>query len=333
MSRDYNQGVAGRTYLRKGDWNAFCQRCGKKYKASQLTQEWTQLWVCHSCYEDRNAQEFVRGIIDQQAVPWSASEAPDNFILNAAITGLTTAPFAPGSEVVWDFSNTLSVQVSGGTLSSAADQLAVMNGANLCAVMNSGGGAELKNAPAPAWEILQFTTATLTAPATYALTGLLRARYGTENAMNLGTIAAGSPFVFIGQASASNDLWIKGNLGWLMLPFSPVYIAGSSNSNGDRSFSWIRRSRIPGIWEDPWSGRNGLNFLAPIDEPEERYEVDILNASGTPIRTLRAWGTTTAVYPLANQIADFGASQASYTITVYQTDPTLGRGQGRTATV
>lgn len=334
----------GATYLRRGDWNAWCQRCGGKFKASQLIKEWDELLVCHTCFEDRHPQDMVRGVPDFQAVPWASPELPDNFVINAAITGLTQAPFAPGPEFIFDNQNVLTVMVSGGTLSSAADRLAVENGANLCAVMNAGSpgqpdtdqqtgrGDEVLHPLAPAWEILQFTTATLTAPATYQLSGLLRARYGTEAAMNLGTLAAGSPFVFIGQASPSNDEWIKGNLGWGFLPISPVYIGGF-NSNGDQWFTWIRRSRHPGLWDDDFDGQNGINWIAPMDEPDERYQVDVLNASGGVVRSLYAIGAQTVVYPLGWQIQDWGAVQASYRITVYQLSPILGRGQGRTATI
>jgi hypothetical protein len=333
----YNRGVksAGGTYLKKGEYNAWCMRCGGKFKASQLSKEWDELWVCQRCFEDRHPQDMVRGVVDLQATPWASPEIPDNFLLNAAITGLTTEPFAPGSEVLWDYTNTLTVQISGGTLNSDT-QLDVMNGSNLCAVMNSGGGAEtpnLPNEPAPAWEILQFTTATLMSPATYALSGLLRARYGTEGAMGTGTLPAGSPFVYIGQASASNDAWIQGYLGWGMLPVSPVYIGGY-NQGGDQTFTWIRRSRIPPLWQDDWNGNGGLNYGAPLDETEEKYEVDIVNpATKKAVRTIYVTGQTNALYSLQNQLLDFGALQATYTVNVYQTDPILGRGQGRQATI
>jgi hypothetical protein len=328
----YNRGVKNYsgTYLKKGEFNAWCDRCGVKYKSSQLTKEWDELWVCPGCFEDRQPQDMVRGQVDLQATPWARPEVPDNFLLVAAITGLTTQPFAPGSEVVWDYANTLTVQVSGGTLASSG-QLSVMNGANLCAVMNAGGGDELANPPAPSWEILQFSTATLVSPATYALTGLLRARYGTEGAMNLGTLPSGSPFVLIGNASASNDAWIAGYLDWLKLPYSPCYIGGF-NDNGDQWFTWMRRSRLPPLWNDDWNGNGGTNFAAPLDEIDERYEVDVLKA-GVPVRTLHAFGQPAAVYPLADQILDFGAVQSTYTVNVYQTDQVLGRGQGRQAAV
>lgn len=69
-----------RNYYVKGDWNALCQRCGFKYKASQLRLEWTNLYVCPHCWETRHPQDFVRGREDDQTVPWSSPEPTDLFI-------------------------------------------------------------------------------------------------------------------------------------------------------------------------------------------------------------------------------------------------------------
>lgn len=58
-------------YLKLGDWNAICDRCGFKYKASQLRHEWTGLYVCQECWEPRHEQDFVRGVEDDPSVPWT----------------------------------------------------------------------------------------------------------------------------------------------------------------------------------------------------------------------------------------------------------------------
>jgi len=60
----------------KGQWNACCDRCGIKYKSSQLRKEWTGLMVCTGpntadCWEARHPQDRVRGVRDLQAPPWS----------------------------------------------------------------------------------------------------------------------------------------------------------------------------------------------------------------------------------------------------------------------
>lgn len=40
-----------KTYLRLGDWNAICDVCGQKYKASQLMKRWDGLMVCKEDWE------------------------------------------------------------------------------------------------------------------------------------------------------------------------------------------------------------------------------------------------------------------------------------------
>jgi hypothetical protein len=344
----YNQGVNrySATYYKPGGWNAWCQRCGRKVKQSQLTKEWDGLWVCDPCFEERQPQDLIRGVQDLQAVPWASPELPDEFVLPFAVQGLTAEPFGTWTELLWDQTNTLTVQITtGNTLQSAPSQLAVLNGANLIAVQNqgtgfqqdttqqTGAGWEYSNPIVPSWEILQYTTATIVAPATYALTGLLRGRYGTEQAMTLGTLAAGAPFVYIGQANASTDDQLN-ILGWGQWHYSPCYIACYSD-NGDVVITWVRRSRIPPLWQDEWAviGLND-NFQAPWDDTAEIYSVDILSApGGKVVRTIAALGSPQARYGLYQQIADFGAPQASYAVTVYQVDPILGRGQPRSATI
>ena len=58
-------------YLKLGDWNAECDRCGFKYKASQLREEWDGFIVCKDCWEPRHEQDFIRGIEDDPSVPWT----------------------------------------------------------------------------------------------------------------------------------------------------------------------------------------------------------------------------------------------------------------------
>jgi hypothetical protein len=68
-------------YLREGDFNRICDRCGFKFKASDTIKEWQGLIVCHSCYESRHPLDFVRGRRDRQRVPWSRPEPENIFIL------------------------------------------------------------------------------------------------------------------------------------------------------------------------------------------------------------------------------------------------------------
>lgn len=64
----------------KGNWIADCDICGRKYKASLLTERWDGLMCCPDDWEIRQPQDFVRGVPDTQIAPWLRPEPPDYFI-------------------------------------------------------------------------------------------------------------------------------------------------------------------------------------------------------------------------------------------------------------
>lgn len=64
----------------KGDWKAICDICGRERKASELRQRWDGFMVCPDDYEVRHPQDFVRGIADFQAPPFTRPEATDSFV-------------------------------------------------------------------------------------------------------------------------------------------------------------------------------------------------------------------------------------------------------------
>ena len=74
-------------YLRHGDYNAICDRCGFKFKFSELRKEWDGLYVCtaHGCWEPRQPQDYVKGIADHMSVPVSRPEAPNLYNNNIAL--------------------------------------------------------------------------------------------------------------------------------------------------------------------------------------------------------------------------------------------------------
>ncbi len=66
-----------------GDWNAICDRCGAKKKASQLRLEWTGLRVCrYECFETRHPQDSVRGVPDKQNPPWVRPEPDPIYVID-----------------------------------------------------------------------------------------------------------------------------------------------------------------------------------------------------------------------------------------------------------
>jgi hypothetical protein len=75
-------------YLRNGDWNAICDRCGCKFKFSQLKLEWDGLYVCtaNGCWEPRQPQDYVKGVMDDMSVPVSRPDQPNVFIQDEIVT-------------------------------------------------------------------------------------------------------------------------------------------------------------------------------------------------------------------------------------------------------
>lgn len=255
----------------------------------------------------------------------------------AATMGVTQTALTPGIEGRFDWRAKLRVKVIQGTLMSA-DRVSVLGGANVAAVRSASG----------AWEIIQFLNAQLVDTGTYELTGLLRGQNGTEGAS--GPIAAGATFVLLDNAVtpvplAQSDLLLPYNWkygpgnrdigdssyvtetfayrGTALRPYSPARIKGVRNGAGDVTLSWIRRTRANGdSWDIP---------EVPLSEDAERYEADVMSG-GSVKRTLAVTGPA-AIYSAAQQVADFGALQASVSVNVYQVNAAFGRGTPRAAVV
>ena len=74
-------------YLKRGDWNAICDVCGFKYKASELKRRWDNLYVCDVDWEPRHPQDFLKGKRDKQNTPWSRPEQVDDFVTYEPVDG------------------------------------------------------------------------------------------------------------------------------------------------------------------------------------------------------------------------------------------------------
>lgn len=57
-------------WLILGDWNATCDSCGLKYKASQLKKRWDGLMVCSLDWESRHPQDLLRIQREDISPPW-----------------------------------------------------------------------------------------------------------------------------------------------------------------------------------------------------------------------------------------------------------------------
>lgn len=58
-------------WFKAGDYNALCDSCGRKYKASTMKMRWDGLFVCSEDYEIRHPQLSLRVTGDKQTVPVS----------------------------------------------------------------------------------------------------------------------------------------------------------------------------------------------------------------------------------------------------------------------
>lgn len=68
------------SYAVPGDYNAYCDRCGEKSKASELIfDDFFGLWVHPRHYDGMHPQERVEAKPDDQSVPWSQPEPADTF--------------------------------------------------------------------------------------------------------------------------------------------------------------------------------------------------------------------------------------------------------------
>lgn len=237
----------------------------------------------------------------------------------------TLGPYYGGN--TFDTINSLTVYLRSGTLASVSE-LALLTGAN-AAVIGS--------------EIIQFKTATLTAPKTYVLTGLLRGRKGTEHLINAHQIS--DDFIFIDSAiwksvpidnsrigltntyktvSVGLNLESVGTDGFKVTGrrlecYSPVHIGGGLNSDGSISIKWIRRNRLDAQWRDLVD--------VPMSEVSEAYEIEILSPDLTVKRTITGLTSQTANYQSANIVTDFPNGLPSpMIVSVYQMSGVVGRG-------
>ena len=66
----------------KGDWNIMDQKSGFKVKASQTRRQWNNIRTVDRYFEERHPQDFVRGVIDHQTVPFANPEGSTDTFLN-----------------------------------------------------------------------------------------------------------------------------------------------------------------------------------------------------------------------------------------------------------
>lgn len=261
------------------------------------------------------------------------------------VLGTLVNAVGTGKTGVWLRNQTITVNLLGGTLPSADDDIRVLNGDNVCAMQNDDGH----------WEIFQYKTATLDGNGHYVLSDLIRGQLGTEWVMDESTFSVGNAFVLLenqfsinpstapylpltaGDRDVSHDLrfgsayksvddddvYLETSFtheAMAKKPYAPVQLKAkwALSVNNDIELSWVRRTRFDG---DPWEIAS-----IPLNEETELYDLEILNGS-TVVREVTNLSGPSYTYTDAMQVADFGSSQTtSIKIRVYQMSADVGRG-------
>lgn len=84
--------VMPRTWFVSGDWNAICDVCGFRYKASQLRKRWDGLMVCTHDWEPRHPQDFIKPIKERIGVPWTRPNPEPVFVNVCSLTAVNALP-------------------------------------------------------------------------------------------------------------------------------------------------------------------------------------------------------------------------------------------------
>lgn len=239
----------------------------------------------------------------------------------AAVTGFAATVLPTWSGSIMDQANTVDVQLSSGVLYSVSRDAVLDQFAN-AAVIGS--------------ELVQFMTATHLGNNLYRLSGFLRGQRGTDH--SVASHAVGDKFVLLnpaslvrvpmdtadigaarewravttGRAVAQAAKVSKASTGISLKPFAPVNLRRAYVAGTDLRYMWDRRTRS--LQTFPASSVD-----VPLGEASELYEIEIFNGLGFS-SVLRTVQSTVAdfTYTAAQQIADFGVTQSSISVRIYQ---------------
>ena len=247
------------------------------------------------------------GAIVYQAVDGEYSEELASVPSSSAATwGYVSAAMPYANPNLWDRGTEITVTLQTGELTGCTEAAANADPTlNLAAIGTDG-----------RWEIVQFTTATLTSGTTYTVSGFKRGRRGTEWAAEMH--AAGDQFVLLdtadnqamGLSEVGTDVDFKAitagrttgfpfgysYTGASLKPYAPCHLQAVKESNGDWTLSWVRRTRVGGGWTSGTS--------IPLSEDSEEYELDLSDGVDTVTKTVTA--ATTYTWTQAAQVTDVG---------------------------
>jgi len=242
------------------------------------------------------------------------------------LSGVATTVLAAGTPDVFDTINTVQVATVGPDLASITEAQALAGTGNVAMVGD---------------EVLIYVNATDNGDGTWTLSKLLRGLKGTEWAMS--GHAVGDRFVLLGAGlgrfelqagDIGSDMVVRyappGSTSWLtdslelagrnLECWSPAHLGGGRAADGAVTITWSRRDRLA-------SSTNEFLDL-PMSEASEAYELVIYTDGtfGTVKRTVTGITSETYTYSAANQVTDFGSTQATVYVRVFQVSAVVGRG-------
>lgn len=279
------------------------------------------------CFETGPAESFAR--VGAYAKPWrpiliSSSPGSDGYaprvrLDRPARMGQLSAPLEAGAWGRFDNVRTIELDMPFGGLFSKGRN-AVLGGENRIAIAS----------PSGRWEIIGFLEAQETSQRHWRLSGLLRGLAGSEDVMAeghetgaaavfldvaiqplaLSAEEAGRSVNWIAEARGATEAPTFAFAGGLRAktPIAPVHLRGRRLAEGGIRFSWTRRARLNA---DGWDG-----FDIPLDEPTEAYRLELL--SGETIARTVETDQPYFDYAAADEIGDFGGTQAQIAIRVRQ---------------
>jgi len=247
-----------------------------------------------------------------------------------AILGVTTTTLGNFTGVGFDETNTVTVSLSYGTLSSST-RAGLLADASINNIMI---GAEL----------VRFRTATFVSDGIYTLSGLLRGQKGTEWAMAGHTSSdvvvliqtAGMRYVSIDLPSLSSERFYKGVTlgkslasvtseeftceGVSLKPLAPVNLRRTIETANQITVTWDRRTRLACTF----TGTAGISV--PLGELTEAYEVDVVLIAGSVLKRTITATSASAIYTAAMQAEDGIGASTPIRFDVYQMSAVVGRG-------
>ena len=245
-------------------------------------------------------------------------------VFEESTVGLVAVPTPNHPYYTWDETTQISVQLKTGSLLSKSE-IAVLNGDNWCQIGQ---------------EIIGFKNATLTAPNTYTLSGLLRGRQGTE--IFTGTHVANELFVLLDGAPAVLEFNNSDRM--TTRKFKVVTIGSSTDvtpaesvqifSNNTRAWAVYDAAleHMPNSdWVISWKGRsrfdNKLKDFSTTnhDETFGGYGIAVLGAGDVVLKT---YTTTSETFTLTSalQTSDLGGLQSTLKVSIVPMDKTFGGG-------